>query len=323
MSVMDTVWGATHLKRNEVWSQQLKEIFEDQLMAQQYVNWVTEFPDGDNFKISSIGQAVIDDVTEGEALPTRRFDTGQFVFNINQFKGSKYAFTDKFFEDDFLAEQVLAATPRKMMRALDEEVEGRILNIPNAAGGQTLGGTNTINGAKHRFRAAGAANEITIADFAYAKYAFQKAKCSGAMIAIVDPSVEYTLNTLTNLVNVSNNPRFEGIVESGFGSSSMKFVKNIYGFDVYTSDYLPSLGTESLELALTATSASVSGYAPNIFMCLGDKMDMPFLGAWRRPPKLESWRDPAVETEYHQLTARYDVALYRPEALVVCASARI
>ena len=38
------------------------------------------------------------------------------------------------------------------------------------------------------------------------------------LIAIVDPSVEYELNTLTNIVNMSNNPRWEGIVESGIGS---------------------------------------------------------------------------------------------------------
>jgi hypothetical protein len=35
-----------HLIRAELWSNQLKDILLDELMATQWVRWLTEFPDG-------------------------------------------------------------------------------------------------------------------------------------------------------------------------------------------------------------------------------------------------------------------------------------
>jgi ribose 5-phosphate isomerase RpiB len=85
----------------------------------------------------------------------------------------------------------------------------------------------------------GNSGRIELADFAYAQYALKKASVPQMnLVAIVDPSVEYTINTLTNLVTVQNNPKWEGIVADGIGSG-MRFVKNVYGFDVYTSNFLP------------------------------------------------------------------------------------
>jgi hypothetical protein len=70
------------------------------------------------------------------------------------------------------------------------------------------------------------------------KLAFDKANApAGGRIVIVDPVVEATLNSLSNLVNVSNNPMFEGIVTEGFARDH-KFRKNIFGWDVYTSNFL-------------------------------------------------------------------------------------
>ena len=70
--------------------------------------------------------------------------------------------------------------------------------------------------------------------------ALKKAKVADrGMVAVVDPSVEFQLNTLTNIVNVSNNPMWEGIVRDGI-ATGMRFVANVYGFDVYTSNYLKS-----------------------------------------------------------------------------------
>ena len=61
--MMDT-GNSGHLIRSEVWSSQLKEVLEDELMGQGYVNWMNEFPDGTTFTIPSIGQAQTDDYTE-------------------------------------------------------------------------------------------------------------------------------------------------------------------------------------------------------------------------------------------------------------------
>src|SRR5690606_9153246 len=123
MAVIDTAWGSTHLMRNEVFSSQVKEIFRDETYARQWVNMTNELPDGMNLKINSIGELTMDEAAEATSLPTRRMDTGQFIFNIDEFQGVKVAFTDEFFEDDFMAPSVLAATPREMMRAFDVEFE--------------------------------------------------------------------------------------------------------------------------------------------------------------------------------------------------------
>ena len=313
---MDSVWGADHLKRNEVFNDQLKEMFEEELMAQSFVRMV-DFPDGDNWKVSTLGELPIDQVSEGVSLPERRPDTGQFVLNVNQFVGTKVPFSDKFLEDDFLAPAALAAIPRKMKRAFDEYFETEILKLHRV---QTNDDPNTINTADHRLVASGTARTITVQDIAYARFAMQKAKVPlGAMVAIVDPSFEFNTNVTATITDISFNPRWEGIIETGIGDGSgLRFIRNIYGFDILVSDFLDK--AETAESALTeydgtATTHTI-GDTANMFFTVADQDAMPFIGAWRRQPRVTSWRDDDIETEYHQLTARFGLNLWRPESLV-------
>ena len=129
MSAMDSVWGSTHLKRNEVFTSQIKEMFQDQTFMQGMVRQINDFGDGDNYRISSLGELVIDQMSESVSLPERRMDTGQFVFNINEHVGLKVSFTDKFLEDDFLASSAVSSAPRKMKRAFDEYYETQVLKL--------------------------------------------------------------------------------------------------------------------------------------------------------------------------------------------------
>lgn len=313
---MNSVWGGTHLKRNEIFNDQLKEMFEDELIASQFVRTVP-FPDGDNLKISSLGELPIDQMAEGVALPDRRPDTGQFILNINEFPGLKVPFTDKFLEDDFLAPAAIAALPRKMKRSLDEYYETQVMKLQRA---QTADDANTINTASHRYAGSGTGRAMTLYDIAYARYALQKAKAPlNGLVAVVDPSFEFNTNVTDNLVDVSFNPRWEGLIETGIGDmSGMRFIRNIYGFDFYVSDYVDV--AESAETNLeTYAGDSVThavGDVANLFFTVADQDAMPFIGAWRRAPRIESWREPDVETEYHQLSARFGLNLWRPESLV-------
>ena len=314
MSGMDSIWGADHLERSQVWSTMIKESLEDTLEAQKWVNWLTDFPDGAQFNISSVGEFVIDEMAEGTPLPSRRPDTGQFNFTINNSIGNKAYYTDEFMEDDFLAPQVVNATPRKMKRALDEYVETKILALQ----GEQAAGSNSINGYAHRYAGGGAAASgkglIQLADFAHAKLSLKKANVPQSnLVAIVDPTVGYHLETLGNLVNVSNNPQWQGIVESGI-TTGMRFIKNVYGFDVYESNYVSTV-TETLD-TVDGTSTAITDGKANLFFAAGSDDINPFMGAWRRMPKVESWRDHEKRTEYYQLTARFGLKLYRPENLV-------
>ena len=334
MPAMDSVWGADHLKRNEVFNDQLKEMFEDQLFAMNLISFIDNFGDGDNWKVSSLGELPIDQMSEGVSLPERRPDTGQFVFNINEFPGVKVPFTDKFLEDDFLAPAAIASLPRKMKRAFDEYFETQTYKLQRV---QTSNDPNTINTADHRIVASGDSastpaepnDTVTLEDFAYARYAIQKAKGPlTQMVAVVDPSFEFNTNLTATLVDVSNNPRWEGIIETGMGAGDgIRFLRNIYGWDVFVSDYLDTL--ETAEAALTTYDGTAPagagggqvGYKANQFMTVADDDSKPYIGSFRRAPRIASWRDDDIETEYHQLSARFGLNLWRPESLITILSA--
>lgn len=318
MALMDSVWGSTHLKRNEVFTSQIKEMFEDQIFAQNWVRMINDFGDGDNYKISSIGELQIDQMAESTQLPERRPDTGQFVFNINEFVGVKVPFTDKFLEDDFLAPAAVASLPRKMKRAFDEYYETQVLKLHRV---QTPNNSNTINGAHHRITASGTTRTLALGDFAYARYAMQKAKVPlTGLIAVVDPSFEFNTNILAAASGAVNfNIKWEGILPEGHGDmTGTRFLRNIFGWDVYVSDYLDS--ATAVEAALLeydgTNTATVVGDKMSLFFTVAEDEAKPFIGAWRRSPTIKSWRDEDIETEYHQLSARFGLNLYRPESLL-------
>jgi hypothetical protein len=190
-------------------------------------------------------------------------------------------------------------------------MEVDVLAIGNS--GQTASSLNTINGAPHRFVATGTNDVIVPQDFAKAKFSLQKANVPMTnLVAIVDPSVEYQLSTITNLTNISNNPRWEGIVRDGM-STGMKFVMNVYGFDVYVSQNLPSSISE------TINSNSVTNGVANYFFSAAPDV-LPFVGSVRQPPKVDSEYNKDLQREEYVTTCRYGYKLFRPENLVTIIS---
>lgn len=299
------------LIRSEIWSSQLKEELLDELQAMAYVNWMNEFPDGDTFTIPSIGQAQTDDYVENTPVKYRALDTGEFQFTITEYVSSGHYITEKARQDAFYSSQLEAGFVPKQHRALMVRLEEDIMSLQTE---QTASSLNAINGASHRWVAAGTTNDMTVNDFAKARFALKKANVPDTqMIAIVDPSVEYTFNTLTNLVNVSNNPMWEGIVSSGI-ATGMKFIKNIYGFDVYVSNYLDDVATETID-----SRVSTNGKA-NLFFSAAPGDTLPFVGAWRQMPKVDSQFNQDFQREEYVTTARWGVKLYRPENFVVVLS---
>lgn len=308
MSGMTTA-NTEMLRRSELWSSQLKEILEDELMAKGYVNWLSEFPDGDTFTIPSIGQAVVRNYSEDTPVQYDPIDTGEFQFQITEYLSSATYITNKAKQDGFYMSQLIASFVPSQARAINEKLE---LDIFKLAMQQTPNATNLINGAAHRFVASGTNETIVVQDFAKALYSLKKANVPDtALIAIVDPSVEYALNNITNITNISNNPRWEGIIETGIGSG-MRFIKNIYGFDVYTSNYLADANETIGGKTTTAGKA-------NIFFSAAPGV-LPFIGAWRQMPTVESEYNKDMQREEYVTTCRYGVKLYRPENLVVILS---
>ena len=326
MAGIDSTWGSTHLQRSEIFAAQMKDMLRDDLIAQQFVRNLSDIPSDSiatELKINSIGSLEVSDWAESVSMPSQRMDTGQFTFRIDEFVGNKVAFTDHFFETSFQANEVLAATPVEMKRALDEYRETAILKLAND---QDLDNANTINSAKHRFVGGGQGTDfpqgaLTLEDFSYARFALQKANVPmSGLVAVVGPEQEHIINTMTNIVNVSNNPMWEGIITTGMGDmTGTRFLRNIYGFDVYVSNRLATTATDEATLTTfnDTAVADTSGYQANMFFSMASDMSKPFIGAVGRPLRMKSWRDEDIETEYHYATESFGYGLYRDEALVV------
>ena len=303
--------GNDHLIRSNLWSNQIKEVLLDELFATKYVDMITDFPDGDTLNIPSIGQAEVSDYAEGQAVRYTGMDTGNFTFTINKYKSSATFITEKMKQDSFYMSRLVSSFVPKQSRAIAKAMEIDVLDLGPAA--QTSGNVNAINGADHRWVAGGTNEVIALQDFAKARYALQKANVPMTnLVAIVDPSVEYTLSTLTNLVNVSNNPRWEGIVSSGI-STGMKFISNVYGFDVYVSQNLKTGVNETI-----GARTSGAGVANLFFSAASDVL--PFVGSVRQAPKVDSEYNKDLQREEYVTTCRYGFKLYRPENMVVVIS---
>lgn len=296
-----------HLIRANLWSSQIKEVLEDELMGMKYVDMISDFPDGDTINIPSIGQAEVLDYAEGQAIRYTAMDTGNFTFSITEYKQSATYITEKMKQDSFYMDRLVASFVPKQSRAIAKAMEVDVLSV--GPDGQTAGNLNTINGANHRFIGSGTNEKISIVDFAKAKYALQKANVPMTnLVAIVDPSVGFELETQTNLINLSNNPSWEGIVRTG-AMTGTRFVASIYGFDVYVSQNLKQIGAETIDGKSTTVGVA------NLFFSAAPDV-LPFVGNLRQPPKVDSEFNKDLQREEYVTTARYGFKLYRPENLV-------
>lgn len=299
-----------HLVRTELWSSELKDILQEQLMGTKYVRMLNGFPDGNTFNIPSVGELPMREVAENTPVTYDSMDTGEFTFSIDRYVEAATFITDKAKQDSYYSQQLIGMFPTKMRRALDENLEGSVFALANT---QTVDDTNTINGADHRFVASGSSNTVlALDDFAKAKYALDKAQAGGTRVAIIDPSQEYVFNNLVGAQAFTNNPAFGGIVNGGFVNevTGMRFIRNIFGFDVYVSNFLAT-PTDSTIDSVSVPAAPVT----NIFMSVGGDLT-PFVGAYRQLPRVEYERNKDLRRDEYVMNARFGLKLYRPECLV-------
>jgi hypothetical protein len=309
-----TTSNTTFLQRAQVYSSELKEILRDEMMAQRYVRMLDGFPDGNTFNIPSIGQAQVDNYSEDSAVTYRPLDTGNFTFSVDKYLSSATYMTKKAEQDTFYSSELMSRFVPEQERAIMEHFETTTLAAPES--GVSANSTETINSISMRVGSTGTGEVITLKEFAYARYALKKQNVPDSnLVAIVDPSVEYTLNTLTNVVNVSNNPRFEGLVRDGI-ATGMRFIANVYGFDVYCSNFLPTATDNALpDLAAANQDYSSTNGVVNLFFS-ADQSVNPFVGAFRQQPQVDYDYNKDFQRHEFVTTARYGVKLYRPENMV-------
>lgn len=305
-----TVATNEHLIRSNLWSRQIKELLLDDLQAMQFVRLLSDFPDGTTINIPSLGEAETAVFAEGQAVKYNKFDTGNFTFSPDQYIYSANSISEKFKRDSFYSAEVIAAFAPRQHRALMENVEVRIFNRMNA--GQTASNANQINSADHRWVGSGLNESIALADFAKARYALTKAQVPMKnLCAVVDPSVAYTLETQANLVNLlSPDPTWEGVNKEGI-VTGYKFRFNIYGFDVYESNYLPSGLAETIGGKTTTTGVA------NMFFSAAPGDTMPVVGVFRQQPTVYSEFNKDLQQFEFLTIMEYGFKLYRPENLII------
>lgn len=300
-----------HLIRANLWTADLKMVLEDQMIGMQFVEMITDFPDGDTMNLPSLGQAEVLDYAEGQAVRYTAMDTGNFTFSITDYKASATYVTNKMKQDSYIMDRVVAAFVPSQNRAIMQAIEASIMALgPDA---QTPSNSNTINGGKHRFVASGTNQVMTLKEFYLAKYALDVANVPATgRVAIVDPSVEVAINAITNLTNVSNNPTWDGIITTGM-ATGMRFLKNVYGFDVYVSMNLKSGISETID------AVSVTNGVANLFFSAAPEV-LPFVGNIRQAPTVDSEYNKDLQRDEYITTCRYGFKLYRPENMVVVLS---
>jgi hypothetical protein len=279
-------------------------------MGTRYVRMLNGFPDGNQFTIPSVGELPMRETAELTPVVYDAMDTGEFNFTIDRYVESATYITDKAKQDSYYAQQLIGMFPTKMRRALDENLETSVFSLANT---QTANNLNSINGAAHRFVASGSSNTVlSLDDFAKAKFALDKAQAGGTRVAIIDPSQEYVFNQLVGAQAFINNPQFGGIVNGGFVNevTGMRFVKNIFGFDVYVSNFLAT----PTDTAINSVNVPASPVT-NIFMSVGGDLT-PFVGAYRQMPRVEYERNKDLRRDEYVMNARFGLKLYRPECLV-------
>ena len=309
-----TTSNTSFLQRAQVYSSELKDILREEMMAQRYVRMLDGFPDGNTFNIPSIGQAQVDNYTEDSAVTYRPLDTGNFTFTVDKYLSSATYMTKKAEQDTFYSSELMSRFVPEQERAIMEHFETTTLAAPES--GVSANSNEAINGISMRVGSTGTGEVITLKEFAYARYALKKQSVPDSnLVAIVDPSVEYTLNTLSNVINVSNNPRFEGLVRDGI-ATGMRFIANVYGFDVYCSNFLPTATDNALpDLAAANQDYSSTNGVVNLFFS-ADQSVNPFIGAFRQQPQVDYDYNKDFQRHEFVTTARYGVKLYRPENMV-------
>ena len=301
------------LLRTQLWSRQIKELLLDELNAMKFVRIISDFPDGQLINIPSIGEAETADFTEGQAVKYNSMDTGNFQFSFTQYKYSANAISEKFKRDSFYSADVIAAFVPRQHRALMEAIETRILAVANA--GQVAGSTNIINTADHRWVGSGTGGAFTFVDFARARYALTKANVPLTnLVAILDPSVIFTIETQTNVVNnLTPMPLWEGLIKDG-AVTGFKFRFNLFGFDIYQSNYLPAIASE------TISSLSVTNGVANYLFSAAPGDTLPWVGAFRQLPTIYSEFNKDLQQEEYLTISEYDFKLYRPENMITVLS---
>lgn len=283
---------------------------------------VSDFGSGTTLNIKTVGSATIQEVSEETPIIYNPIDTSTVTLSITDYVGDAWSVSDVLRQDGSQIEQLMAMRAMEATRAIQENFETRLFQVADLA--QTADSNNSVNGFAHRGVASGTNDVMSQDDIVLMKLAFDKANVPQmGRIAIVDPVVEATLNKLVQFTStraLDYNPRFQSLLESGFAKEH-KFLFNLFGFDFWTSNRLPSPADTALPELGGANATDVSsGYVSNMFMCVADDNCRPVMAAWRQQPSVEGERNKDLARNEFVTRARWGLGAQRIDTLGVIAT---
>ena len=310
-----------NIVRQELYDASLEKTLDDwQIGRPLYDDKTSVFPDGDTLEITKTGDRAVSDYSEDTAITFDNMQTSRVDLSITEYKQDAWYITDKLKQQGHQAEAFWAENVRKSQIAMERQLEKDVLAVANQ---QTLGNANAINGKAHRFIGGGTGGALQIEDIAALKLAFDAAYVpTENRVLIINPDMEFELNKLLNILEVSNGSTFnynvDGLVQTGFGDR-LNIVRNIFGFNIMVSHNLPDVTAETLTKFDGTGSTSITGKAC-IAMSMADASSMPFMGAIRQRPVSEFFRDTKYKRDEWSSTCRYGFGLKRAETLAVIAT---
>jgi hypothetical protein len=276
----------------------------DGLLPESFYRNVADFGNGDTLHIKTIGTVAIQEAAEDTPLIYNPIETGEILFTITEYKGDAWYVTDDLREDGTDIDRLLAERASESTRAIQEVFETDFLKT----GALVHAGTNgafTINGFAHKIVSAETNNIFSLDHLIAMRLAFDKANVpSEGRMFICDPIVEATLNGLVTITH-DVTPFGAEILKSGLARGN-RFVMNLYGWDIITSNRLYTHAA-----AQTDGTTSITGGVGNLFMCIADDQTKPIMGAWRRPPKAEGERNKDRARDEHVVRCRYGFGVQR------------
>jgi hypothetical protein len=279
----------------------------DGLLGTEFYRDVSDFGSGTTLNIKTVGSVTIQEASENTPLVYNPIESGNITLQITDYVGDAWYVTDDLREDGSQVDSLMAARSSESTRAIQENFETRFLEVAEA--GQTDADPNTINGFAHRIASAETNNVFALDQLIKMRLAFDKANVpTQGRVFIADPVVEATLNGLVN-ITTDVTPFAESILRNGM-SSGMRFVGQLYGFDIILSNRLPTGN-------LGDGTTTVTGGVANLAMCTLDDQCKPVMAAWRRQPKVEGERNKDLARDEYVVRARWGLGVQRLDTLGV------
>lgn len=295
---------------SEVYSSLILTQLHDGLLSDAWYRNVSDFNSGTTLHIKTVGSVTIQDITEDTPPTYSPIDTGEVTFQITEQIGDAWYVTKDMREDGTDVDALMAQRTIESTRAIQEKFETDFLKTGGAyyaTGGGGAGVPNNINGQPHLIPSTGTNNAFELGQLIKLRLSFQKANVPlEGVVVIVDPVVEATLNGLVTITSdVSDFAK--GIIQQGM-ANGQRFLYNLYGFDIVTSNRL-HVGDYS------DGTTSITGGVGNLAMCVLDDNCKPIMGAWRRMPSVEGEWNKDLRRDEYVTSCRYGFGIQRVDTL--------